>query len=130
MFIAPGIAFLAIAGATAYGLVMLVQQGCTFWARRRTVLAFTTIMFASIAVFVSLDLLEANLYLTGITMGVSLLCVGWSLDRSPHRAIAGALGLAAVGAQVGHTGGQLVYRDGAASHRRSSCSSRATSGPA
>ena len=70
-------------------LVMLVQQGCTFWARRRTVLAFTTIVFATIAVFVSLDLLEANLYLTGITMGVSLLCVGWSLDRSPHRAIAG-----------------------------------------
>jgi hypothetical protein len=70
-------------------LLMLVQQGCTFWARRRTVLAFTTVVFASIAVFVSLDLLEANLYVTGITMGVSLLCVGWSLDRSPHRAIAG-----------------------------------------
>ncbi len=70
-------------------LVMLVQQGCTFWARRRTVLAFTTVVFASIAVFVSLDLLEANLYLTGVTMGVSLLCVGWSLDRSPHKAIAG-----------------------------------------
>ena len=70
-------------------LVMLVQQGCTFWARRRTVLAFTTIVFATIAVFVSLDLLEANLYLTGVTMGVSLLCVGWSLDRSPHRAITG-----------------------------------------
>lgn len=30
-------------------------------------------------------------------------------------AIAGALGLAAVGAQVGHTGGELVYREGAAS---------------
>jgi hypothetical protein len=70
-------------------LLMLVQQGCTFGARRRTVLAFTTVVFASIAVFVSLDLLEANLYVTGITMGVSLLCVGWSLDRSPHRAIAG-----------------------------------------
>jgi hypothetical protein len=29
------------------------------------------------------------MYLTGITVGASLLCVGWSLDRSPHRAIAG-----------------------------------------
>jgi len=29
--------------------------------------------------------------------------------------MAGALGLAAVGAQVGHTGGELVYREGAAS---------------
>jgi hypothetical protein len=70
-------------------LVMLVQQACTFWARRRTVLAFTSVVFGSIAVFVALDLLGANLYLTGVTMGASLLCIGWSLDRSPHRAIAG-----------------------------------------
>jgi len=70
-------------------LVMLVQQGCTFWARRRTVLAFTTIVFGSMASVVSLDLLDANMYLTGITIGASLLCVGWSLDRSPHQAIAG-----------------------------------------
>jgi hypothetical protein len=72
-------------------LVMLVQSGCTFWARRRTVLAFMAIVFGAIAVFVSLDLLGANLYLTGITMGASLLCIGWSLDRSPHRAIAGVI---------------------------------------
>ena len=72
-------------------LVMLVQQGCTFWARRRTVLAFTTIVFGSVAVFVSLDLLDASMYMTGITMGASLLCIGWSLDRSPHRAIAGVV---------------------------------------
>jgi len=70
-------------------VVMLVQQACTFWARRRTVLAFTSVVFGSIAVFVALDLLGANLYLTGVTMGASLLCIGWSLDRSPHRAIAG-----------------------------------------
>ena len=70
-------------------LVMLVQYGCTFWARRRTVLAFGAIVFGTMAAFVSLDLLEVNLYLTGVTLGVSLLCVGWSLDRSAHRAIAG-----------------------------------------
>jgi hypothetical protein len=70
-------------------LVMLVQQGCTFWARRRTVLAFTTIVFGLIAAVVALDLLDANMYVVGITLGASLLCVGWSLDRSPHRAIAG-----------------------------------------
>jgi hypothetical protein len=70
-------------------LVMLVQQGCTFWARRRTVLAFTSIVFGSMAAVVSLDLLDANMYLTGITVGASLLCIGWSLDRSPHRAITG-----------------------------------------
>lgn len=72
-------------------LVMLVQCACTFWARRRTVLAFLSILFGTIGVFVSLDLLDANLYLSGITMGTSLLCIGWSLDRSPHRAIAGVV---------------------------------------
>jgi hypothetical protein len=70
-------------------LVMLVQQACTFWARRRTVLAFTSIVFGAMAVVVSLDLLDANMHAAGITVGASLLCIGWSLDRSPHRAIAG-----------------------------------------
>ena len=70
-------------------LVMLVQQGCTFWARRRTVLAFTTIVFGADVAFVALDLLGANCNLTGVTMGVSLLCVGWSLSQSVHRPMAG-----------------------------------------
>jgi hypothetical protein len=72
-------------------LAMLVQQACTFWARGRTVLAFTSLVFGVIAVFVSLDLLDANMYVGGITVGASLLCIGWSLDRSPHRAIAGVV---------------------------------------
>lgn len=70
-------------------LVMLLQYGCTFSVRRRTVLAFGAIVFGTIATFESLYLLDANLYLTGITMGVSLLCIAWSVDRSPHHAIAG-----------------------------------------
>ena len=70
-------------------VVMLVQQGCTFWARRHTVLAFTSIVFGAMAVVVSLDLLDANMHAAGIAVGASLLCIGWSLDRSPHRAIAG-----------------------------------------
>jgi hypothetical protein len=70
-------------------LVMLVQQGCTFWARRRTVLAFTTIVFATSFCVVALDLLEANRNLAGVVLGASLLCVAWSLDRSIHRGLAG-----------------------------------------
>jgi hypothetical protein len=70
-------------------VVMLVQQACTFWARRRTVLAFTSVVFWSMAVVVSFDLVDANMYAAGVATGVSLLCIGWSLDRSPHRAIAG-----------------------------------------
>jgi hypothetical protein len=50
-------------GDPAYGvlfmnMVMVIQQGCAFWAM-------------------------------GIVLGVSLGCIGWSLDRSPHRPLAG-----------------------------------------
>jgi hypothetical protein len=81
-------------GDPAYGilfmnLVMVIQQGCAFWARRRTVLAFTTIIFATGFVSVALDLLHVGRDLMGIVIGISLGCVAWSLDRSPHRPLAG-----------------------------------------
>jgi hypothetical protein len=81
-------------GDPAYGVlfmnfVMLIQQGCAFWARRRTVLALTTIVFAAGFVAVALDLLHVGRDLMGIVFGVSLGCVAWSLDRSPHRSLAG-----------------------------------------
>ena len=81
-------------GDPAYGvlfmnMVMVIQQGCAFWAKRLTVLAFTTIIFATGFVVVALDLLHVDRDLMGIVLGVSLGCVGWSLDRSPHRPLAG-----------------------------------------
>lgn len=81
-------------GDPAYGvlfmnLVMLIQQGCAFWATRRTVLALTTIVFAVGFVTVALDLLHVGHDLLGIMLGMSLGCVAWSLDRSPNRALAG-----------------------------------------
>ena len=81
-------------GDPAYGvlfmnLVMVIQQGCAFWARRWTVLAFTTIIFATGFVTVAFDLLHVGRDLMGIVLGISLGCVAWSLDRSPHRSLAG-----------------------------------------
>lgn len=81
-------------GDPAYGvlfmnLVMVIQQGCAFWATRRTVLAFTTIIFATGFAAVAFDLLHVGRDLMGIVFGVSLGCVAWSLDRSPHRPLAG-----------------------------------------
>jgi hypothetical protein len=81
-------------GDPAYGvlfmnMVMVIQQGCAFWAKRLTVLAFTTIIFATGFVVVALDLLHVDRDLMGIVLGVSLGCIGWSLDRSPHRPLAG-----------------------------------------
>jgi hypothetical protein len=81
-------------GDPAYGvlfmnLVMVIQQGCAFWAKRRTVLALTTLLFAIGFVTVALDLLHVGRDLMGIVFGMSLGCIAWSLDRSPHRLLAG-----------------------------------------
>jgi hypothetical protein len=83
-------------GDPAYGvlfmsLVMTIQQACLWLARPRTVLAFTTIVFALSAYTVALDLLDVNHDLMGIVAGASLGCVAWSLDRSTHRSLAGVV---------------------------------------
>ena len=83
-------------GDPAYGvlfmnMVMVIQQGCAFWAKRRTVLAFTTIIFATGFVTVALDLLHVGRDLMGIVLGMSLGCIAWSVDRSPHRPLAGPI---------------------------------------
>ena len=69
--------------------VMAIQQGCAFIAKRRTILALTTIVFTLGLFTVAFDLLGVHHNLIGLVIGASLTCVGWSLDRSRHRAIAG-----------------------------------------
>jgi Predicted membrane protein (DUF2157) len=80
-------------GDPAYGflfmnLVMAVQQGCTFWAKDRAVLALSTVVFGLGFFTVAFDLLHVNHNLIGVTVGASLICVAWSLDTSRHRSIA------------------------------------------
>ncbi|HZM63446.1 MAG TPA: hypothetical protein VFB85_26755, partial [Vicinamibacterales bacterium] len=81
-------------GEPAHGVlfmngVMAIQQGCTFIARRRTVLALTTIVFTLGFFTIAFDLLGVHHNLIGLVMGASLICIAWSLDRSRHRSIAG-----------------------------------------
>ena len=81
-------------GDPAYGVLfmsvaMTIQQGCLFWSRRSTALAFTTVVFAGSAYTVGLDLLDVNHDLMGIVFGVSMGCIAWSLDHSRHRGLAG-----------------------------------------
>lgn len=86
-------------GDPAHGLlymhaVMAIQQGCAFKARDRTVLALSTVIFSTGFFVLALDLLEVNRHLIGVTIGLSLGCVAWSLGQSRHRAIAGLCYLA------------------------------------
>jgi hypothetical protein len=80
-------------GDPAYGLlfmnlVMVVQQGCAFWAKDRGVLALSTIVFGLGFFTVAFDLMHLNHNVIGVTVGASLTCIAWSLDRSRHKAIA------------------------------------------
>jgi len=74
---------------TLPGILVMLREYGRGGEAEHAVLAFTSIVFWAITVVVALDLLDANMSMTGVALGASLLCIGWTLDRSPHRAIAG-----------------------------------------
>lgn len=76
-------------GVLFMAAVMLIQQGVTFWAKKRTTLAFTTIFFASIFFVTLLEIWDVDDTAIAFLAGVSLLCTGFALGKSPHRPIAG-----------------------------------------
>jgi hypothetical protein len=76
-------------GLLAMNLVMAAQQGAALVTRQRTVLALTTLVFAVAACTIGFELLEVSGNLIGIVLGLSLVCIGWALDRSRHQALAG-----------------------------------------
>lgn len=67
---------------------MLIQQAATFWAKQRTVLAFSAILFGSIFFANLFDIWDMNEKLIGIVMGISLICVAYALNQSRHLSIA------------------------------------------
>ena len=80
-------------GNYRYGILfmagyMLIQQGATFWAKGRTVLAFSAILFGMIFFGYLFDVWDVNEKLIGTIIGTSLLCVAYALNRSKHVAIA------------------------------------------
>lgn len=70
-------------------LVMAIQQGFTFWAKDRTVLALTAIIFGLGFCATAFDIMHVHDHLIGVVIGLSLVCIGWSLDHSRHKSIAG-----------------------------------------
>jgi len=71
--------------------VMAVQQGFTFWAKDRTVLAFTTIVFGFGFFTIAFDLLHVSHHLIGVVIGISLVCLAWSADQSRHKSLSGLI---------------------------------------
>ncbi len=68
--------------------VMFVQQGCAFVRLQRTVLALTTLVFGLGFCAIALDKLDVPPRLLGMTLGLSLVCIGWGADRSRHAVLA------------------------------------------
>ena len=80
-------------GNYRYGILfmagyMLIQQGATFWAKGRTVLAFSAILFGMIFFGYLFDIWDLNEKLIGTIIGSALLCIAYALHRSKHAAIA------------------------------------------
>lgn len=70
---------------TAY---MLIQQGAVFWAKQRSVLGFSAILFGMIFFAYLFDMMGFDEDLIGAVVGASLICIAYALQRSRHLAIA------------------------------------------
>ena len=80
-------------GDARHGLIlmatyMLIQQGSAFWAKQRSVLVFSTILFGCIFFANLFDIMNVSEKLTGLVIGTSLLFVAYALNQSKHIAIA------------------------------------------
>jgi len=76
-------------GETLFVLgVMALHQGALFGKYRRTVLAFTSLLFVYGFLHVGLDLLGLEIAYIAIVLGASVFLVGTALEKTPHRALA------------------------------------------
>ena len=103
-------------GVLYMAIFMLIQQGATFLAKQRTVLAFSAVLFGCIFFTTLFDIWGMDKKLIGVVMGTSLLCIAYALNQSRHTAISpfwyfigsGVL-LWSVFDAVQHTPFELVY---------------------
>lgn len=69
-------------------LLMIIQQGCTFWAKQRTVLALLTILFTICFFSIFFDHIGMAEKFIGLAIGSALMYVGWKLNASAYQTIA------------------------------------------
>ena len=74
-------------GVLYMAVFMLLQQGATFWAKQRTVLAFSAILFGCIFFTTLFDMWGMDKKLIGTVVGTSLMCIAYALNQSRHTAI-------------------------------------------
>ena len=67
--------------------VMLVQQLLTFLAKRRTVLLFTSLFFGAAGFGTLCDILEIDLEIIALALGIGLTAISYAIDKTAHRVI-------------------------------------------
>lgn len=72
-------------------LLMLIQQGFTFLSTRRTDLALLTIIFGMFFFIAACDVLAIPYKTEWLSIGISLLCLAWVINRTRYQTIAAVL---------------------------------------
>jgi len=68
--------------------IMALQQGGTFLAKRRTLLAFTALTFLTIFITTALDLTKLDDEIICLVVGIMLMSVSYRLGKSAHALLA------------------------------------------
>lgn len=75
-----------IASLIIFGF-MFLQQILTYSKIPKTVLVFTSLFFAASFYCVAFDYMNVNTKFIGLSLGISLLCVGYGLNKTSHQAL-------------------------------------------
>jgi len=66
---------------------LAIQQGAAFYTLRRTSLLFLTLFFWNGFIGTGMAWMDWAEELIGLLLGVSMICLSWSVGKTPHRAI-------------------------------------------
>jgi hypothetical protein len=67
--------------------VMFVQQFLTFLAKQRTVLLFTSLFFGAAGFGTLGEILDVDLEIVSLALGIGLTLISYVIDKTPHQAI-------------------------------------------
>ena len=68
-------------------VVMFVQQFLTFLAKRRTVLLFTSLFFGAAGFGTLGDILDVDIEIVALALGIGLTLISYTIDKTEHRVI-------------------------------------------
>lgn len=68
-------------------LVMLLQNGFVFLKKQRSVLLFLSVAFGAILFATTFDLMDLDSKMNSLIIGLSLLCLSYSIDKTRHASI-------------------------------------------